>query len=81
MIEISKEQEREYICDLHIKYNTEITMSPCRGRLCIICNKKKVDGYSNPDHICNPFGYLYLFPKICVKCSIQYKKCMWCNKN
>lgn len=80
MIEINKE-EKEYICDLHMIHNNEIPMSPCRGRLCNICNNRKVDGYSNPNHVCNPFGYLYLFPEICVKCSILHKKCMWCNKN
>ena len=43
------------------KYKDNHIVSPCRA-ICKICKKKKVHGYSNPDHVCNPFGYLYLFP-------------------
>jgi hypothetical protein len=69
-----------YICDLHIGLTTDIVypISPGRGK-CIDCGKKKVAGYSNPDHISNPFGYLYLIPMICISCSENKQKCMWCK--
>ena len=70
-------RETELICDIHKEYKTETLMSPCRGR-CHLCKKKKVHGYSNPDHISNPFGYLYLIPEICIDCSKKKNKCMWC---
>jgi len=78
MIDMFKEEDKKYTCELHTKHNNEKPLSPCRGKLCNTCFKRKVDGYSNPDHVSNPFGYLYLFPEICVKCSIENKKCMWC---
>ena len=67
-----------FICKKHIVYKKEKLLSPCRGT-CKICKKKKVSGYSNPDHISNPFGYLYLIPDLCVECSQISQKCMWCN--
>ncbi len=72
--------EKKYICFRHQIYSAvEIyPISPCRA-FCSKCKKKKVHGYSNPDHAPNPFGYCYLFPEICVDCADKGKKCMWCN--
>lgn len=72
------QKQNSYICREHIVHISETPMSPCRGKPCKICKKRKVDGYTNPNHVTNPFGYLYLFPEICVKCAIRNKKCMWC---
>uniref|UniRef100_A0A6C0IPS6 Uncharacterized protein n=1 Tax=viral metagenome TaxID=1070528 RepID=A0A6C0IPS6_9ZZZZ len=69
--------ENDIICDIHTAYTVEKVMSPCRGK-CGLCMKKKVHGYSNPDHVSNPFGYLYLIPMICSECSMKHAKCMWC---
>ena len=46
-----------YTCEEHIHLNKETFVSPCRGS-CHMCGKKKVHGHSNPDHVCNTFGYL-----------------------
>lgn len=70
--------EYKYICDTHKSLEIETLLSPCRGR-CVICNKKNVHGYTNPDHTSNPFGYLYLIPKICIECATKQRQCMWCN--
>ena len=69
-----------YICESHCSLTIDIVfpLSPCRGK-CIDCGKKKVYGYSNPDHVSNPFGYLYLIPMKCLLCSEDKKKCMWCK--
>lgn len=69
-----------YICDNHSNLTIDIVfpLSPCRGK-CLDCGKKKVHGYSNPDHISNPFGYLYLIPMKCISCSENKHKCMWCK--
>ena len=67
----------EYVCIDHTDKLIEDIMSPCRGR-CKLCKLKKVHGYTNPDHVTNPFGYLYLIPNICLKCADEEKKCMWC---
>ena len=67
-----------FTCEKHIVYEKEQLLSPCRGK-CKRCKKKKIAGYSNPDHISNPFGYLYLIPNLCVECSQTSQKCMWCN--
>lgn len=68
-----------YICDTHKSIDTTIIpLSPCRGK-CLECGEKKVHGYSNPDHISNPFGYLYLIPMKCISCSENKKICMWCK--
>jgi hypothetical protein len=68
-----------YICDEHRKFDIHIiTLSPCRG-ICLDCRIKKVSGFENPDHISNPFGYLYLIPMKCISCSEDKKKCMWCK--
>ena len=69
-----------YICDKHKNLDTTVIypLSPCRGK-CLDCGAKKVHGYSNPDHISNPFGYLYLIPMKCLSCSEDKKKCMWCK--
>ena len=67
-----------YTCGEHIHLNKETVVSPCRGR-CHMCGKKTVHGHSNPDHISNPFGYLFLIPKICEKCSKTHKICAWCK--
>ena len=65
-------------CDIHKeKYKDNYIVSPCRA-ICKICKKNKVHGYSNPDHVCNPFGYLYLFPVLCDNCSEEKNKCKWC---
>ena len=73
-------QKYNYICDLHIGLTTDIVypLSPGRGK-CFDCGKKRVAGYSNPDHISNPFGYLYLIPMKCISCSENKQKCMWCK--
>ena len=67
----------EYVCIVHKDNLKEEIMSPCRGK-CKLCKLKRVHGYTNPDHVTNPFGYLYLIPNICLKCSHEEKKCMWC---
>ena len=67
-----------FLCDKHECHKNETPMSPCRFK-CKKCKKKKVHGWSNPDHICNPFGYLFLAPKICLDCSEKYEVCMWCD--
>lgn len=66
----------KYTCDDH-KIHSNNAISPCRAR-CRNCKEKKVHGYENPDHISNPFGYLYLFPTLCLECSHNQKRCMWC---
>jgi hypothetical protein len=66
-----------YVCETHEEKKVLIIMSPCRGK-CKNCKEKKVNGYQNPDHISNPFGYLYLIPNICDNCSEKLKKCKWC---
>lgn len=66
------------ICKEHRHLRHEVIQSPCRFR-CKMCSKICVHGYTNPDHVCNPFGYLFLSPCICVECSISTSKCMWCN--
>lgn len=68
----------KYTCQLHKTLDIETALSPCRG-LCELCKNKKVNGYTNPDHVSNPFGYLYLVPMICLECSEKYEKCMWCR--
>ena len=49
----------EYICNEHTKLKKETIISPCRYN-CELCKQKRIHGYSNPNHISNPFGYLYL---------------------
>ena len=69
---------KDNCCDIHKeKYKDNYILSPCRA-ICKICKNKKVHGYSNPDHISNPFGYLYLFPELCDNCSEEKNKCKWC---
>ena len=66
------------ICSRHlIEYKENYIVSPCRAK-CKKCKKKKVHGYSNPDHVSNPFGYLFLFPEMCDNCANNYKQCIWC---
>jgi hypothetical protein len=60
------------ICEEHKIHENETALSPCRFK-CRVCRYKKVHGYTNPDHISNPFGYLYLAPNVCINCSKQYK--------
>ena len=68
-----------YLCDEHKKlYSNLIVISPYRGK-CLHCKKKKVHGFENPDHISNPFGYLYLIPMKCIVCSEDKQNCMWCK--
>jgi hypothetical protein len=67
----------ELICRDHSHLRHEVMQSPCRFR-CKVCRKKCVHGYTNPDHIPNPFGYLFLAPPTCVECSLSTSKCMWC---
>lgn len=68
----------KYICKNHDDKKNEQMLSPCRYK-CKFCKKKKLNGYSNPDHVTNPFGYLYLVPVMCIDCSIKKEKCMWCD--
>jgi hypothetical protein len=72
-------EEKSYVCKKHYNHNSETSLSPCRGKPCNICKKRKPDGYTNPDHVSNPFGYLYLIPNICIPCAIEHKICMWCE--
>jgi hypothetical protein len=65
-------------CDKHKSHDEEDLLSPCRYK-CKKCSLKIINGYSNPDHVSNPFGYLYLAPMLCDKCSIKMNKCRWCN--
>lgn len=65
------------ICEDHTKTHDKYPLSPRRYR-CHKCKRRKIHGYSNPNHVSNPFGYLYLAPRICIDCSIQMKQCMWC---
>jgi hypothetical protein len=67
----------ENTCEKHKLHENETPMSPCRFN-CRVCNLKKVHGYSNPDHVSNPFGYLYLAPRVCLNCMKKYEICMWC---
>ena len=69
--------KHELKCKEHQIYEKEVQLSPARYD-CKKCKKHKVCGYSNPNHISNPFGYLYLAPRICVSCATSMKKCMWC---
>ena len=69
--------EHPFICDKHKHPETEVPLSPARYK-CKPCKKKKINGYSNPDHISNPFGYLYLVPSVCLDCCKKQKVCMWC---
>uniref|UniRef100_A0A6C0IIN7 Uncharacterized protein n=1 Tax=viral metagenome TaxID=1070528 RepID=A0A6C0IIN7_9ZZZZ len=66
----------KHCCEKHQIHSTN-AISPCRG-ICSMCKKKRVHGYENPDHVSNPFGYLYLIPSICLDCSTKTKQCMWC---
>ncbi len=70
--------ESKYACILHVQESMQTPMSPCRG-ICKSCGCKKVHGYTNPDHITNPFGYLFLIPQICCGCSEERQACMWCR--
>lgn len=71
---------QDYLCIRHKLYNIAnvYPLSPCRAA-CIQCEKKKVHGYTNPNHGSNPFGYCYLYPSICIGCAEIHKKCMWCK--
>lgn len=71
--------EKQYLCKLHNNdtYTNIFPLSPCRY-ICLQCNSKNINGYTNPDHESNPFGYCYLAPSICIKCSVKNKQCMWC---
>lgn len=70
--------KKEYLCIAHKQeHNNNQVMSPCRST-CKLCHKKKVHGYTNPDHVCNPFGYLYLCPIICDSCADDLGICIWC---
>lgn len=69
-----------HLCQLHNTSTLKnvFPLSSCRY-ICLLCDKKKISGYTNPDHVSNPFGYCYLAPTICIDCSINYKHCMWCT--
>jgi hypothetical protein len=70
----------DYLCETHKLYADNaiyFPLSPCRYK-CETCKEKKISGYTNPDHVSNPFGYCYVCPTICVNCSLKEKKCMWC---
>ena len=69
----------QYICKTHTKkYAENKVLTPCRYT-CKTCNTQKLDGYTNPSHVNNPFGYLYLVPNICNDCAISNKICIWCT--
>lgn len=70
--------ETFFTCNNHKHYDTEIPLSPARY-ICNKCKKKTIPGYSNPNHVCNPFGYLYLAPQLCNDCAINMNTCMWCK--
>tara|TARA_B100001758_G_C18120244_1_gene458308 strand:- start:276 stop:584 length:309 start_codon:yes stop_codon:yes gene_type:complete len=78
IFDIKMGKEIDYICDEHINLLQEHPLCPPRKKCHQNRCKKKVCGYSNPDHVCNPFGYLYLYPTLCNECAISKKKCMWC---
>jgi hypothetical protein len=77
-IQPKKKEHKENICSRHKQYLKETPLSPGR-RNCKICKKKRVFGYTNPRHVSNPFGYLYLLPTICIACSEKTGVCMWCD--
>lgn len=67
------------LCIPHQKqYQNNQIISPCRAK-CKLCKQKRVHGYSNPAHVSNPFGYLYLHPTICNSCANETKRCIWCD--
>lgn len=72
--------EHSFTCNDHKHHDTETPLSPPRYK-CNKCKKKTINGYSNPNHVCNPFGYLYLAPQLCNSCTITMKTCMWCVYN
>ena len=72
-----KPTKHAFICKEHKVHEKEVPLSPARYK-CKKCRQKKINGYSNPDHVCNPFGYLYLAPSICIDCATKLQKCMWC---
>ena len=76
-VKYSNPMNVKYSCKEH-KIHSNNSVSPGRGK-CKMCKQKKVHGYENPDHVTNPFGYLFLIPQICLDCSNKSKKCMWCN--
>jgi hypothetical protein len=73
-------EHNQYICLRHSLYNVAeiFPLSPCRAK-CDMCKNKNVHGYSNPEHVSNPFGYCYLCPVICINCAVKHKKCIWCQ--
>lgn len=72
--------EQKFTCNVHKCHDTEIPLSPARYK-CKKCKKKTINGYSNPNHVSNPFGYLYLAPQLCKSCTITMETCMWCVYN
>lgn len=78
IIDVNETGYLDYICKNHNSLINETLISPGRAK-CRNCKKKRVCGFSNPNHVTNPFGYLYLVPKICMDCSISNNKCMWCE--
>lgn len=68
----------DYTCPLHKSHAKETPLSPARFR-CKCCKERRIAGYTNPDHISNPFGYLYLAPRLCEQCTISEKRCKWCD--
>ena len=70
-------KESKFICENHLFRSIETPLSPARFK-CKRCKKQNVHGYTNPDHVSNPFGYLYLVPNLCINCSCATKTCMWC---
>lgn len=70
--------EMSFTCNTHKHHDTEAPLSPARYK-CSKCKKKTIHGYSNPNHVCNPFGYLYLAPEVCNHCAITMQVCMWCR--
>lgn len=70
----------DYRCKTHQEvYKENYIVSPGRAK-CKHCKKTRVvAGYSNPDHLPNPFGYLFLFPVICDDCALSLHQCKWCR--
>lgn len=71
-------KELQYICEKHANLRSEMQLSPPKYN-CKQCKNKLVHGYTNPNHVSNPFGYLYLVPNLCKECAVNKHKCMWCD--
>jgi len=66
-----------FTCNNHKVNDNEVALRPPVYK-CSECKKRSISGYSNPEHCSNPFGYLYLIPRLCLDCSNISHKCRWC---